>query len=182
MTPALAILRALVDPRGRANRTGFMLTLTTAGVFGQGLLLYAGDLALSAWALTAVQGGVLWLHAVPCMRRLHDVDRSGWHVWLALPLLFMWAAVISIGAATLAVAFGANGLAMLDAGRPLYYALAAFILLPVAALVAWLALIPGRPGDSAFGLPPALPFGLSFPPPAVRSALALRRMANPSSV
>lgn len=78
-------------------------------------------------------GAVVMIATVP---RLHDIGRSGW-----------WALIVLL--------FGSAAVALFEAGEPLFGALAS---LPVAAMVAALAIIPGK-GANRYGQPPVRWYG-----------------------
>ncbi len=168
MQPALVLLSAIVDPRGRADRFGFFLTFAIAALVAQGLLLIAADLGREGAVLQVL---AVWMLAVPCQRRLHDLNLSGWLVWAVLPLLFMWSVVASLIIGAVALTAGGETLAMLGDGQPLHLALVAAVALPVVIVGLWLSVKPGDARDNPYGPVPGR-FGLSGRHPRHAGAVA----------
>jgi uncharacterized membrane protein YhaH (DUF805 family) len=100
---AIPLLKGLTDPRGRTNRYGFFVCLTFASVFTHGLLKLLGSPAPQTPLGSLMLIGLVWIHGVPCVRRLHDLGKSGW--WF-LPVS---ALLLAIGAALI---FGLTPLMM----------------------------------------------------------------------
>lgn len=157
MMPAVTILKAVIDPRGRADRRGFLITMTVGGMFAQATMLFAPSGGTGSLAFAAV---ALWLCAVPCQRRLHDLGMSGWLVFAVLPLLFIWSVVASLIVGAAAFAMGGATLAMLETGGPLHLALAAMIGLPLIVVGGWLSFARGSATANGYGPAPGA-FGLS---------------------
>ncbi len=178
MMPAVTILKAIVDPRGRADRRGFLITMTVGGMFAQATMLFAPSEGTGSIAFMAV---ALWLCAVPCQRRLHDLSLSGWLVFAVLPLLFIWSVVASLLVGAAAFAVGGATLAALETGGPLHLALVALIAAPLLTVGAWLSLARGTAGSNVYGPAPGA-FGLSEGHdhrPAMAPVQALAESRNP---
>jgi uncharacterized membrane protein YhaH (DUF805 family) len=164
MQPMVDILRGVLDPRGRADRFGYFVTMTVAAVFGQGLMLSTGPLDLVT--LNVVQSSiyafVLWIYAVPNMRRLHDLGYSGWLFWAALPSTFIWSVVAFFCVAGVINVFGGDVFSALQTGRPLYWVLFAVIMSPLFAASMWLCCKKSVATSNMYGARP-VQFGMSWP-------------------
>ena len=109
----------LLWPRARQRRAAYALTVL-------GLMVL---LALPLALLLA------WMGGVNTVRRLHDMDRTGWHLLWIATLSALGNAVGQVGQAGLSGASGVLGLASL-------------------AVFLGLCLIPGTPGPNRYGPPP----------------------------
>ena len=123
---------SLLWPRTRQRRTTYALTvlglMVLLGLLGVGAA-GAGVLAVLALPLALL---LAWMGGVNTVRRLHDMDRTGWHLaWI-------------IALSTLGNLVGQAGLS------------AASAVLGVASLAVFLGLclIPGTPGPNRYGPPP----------------------------
>lgn len=164
----LELLRGLFDPRGRADRFGYLLTMTTGALAGHALALFAGPLEPDAsgpmvWAVYLV---VLWLCAVPNIRRLHDIGHSGWWFWAAIPATLIWSVVVSVATVAIISFFGGEVLGMLQSGQPAYVAMMVVVAAPVLAAGFWLCGARGMASETIYG-PMPVRYGLSSP---IRSA------------
>lgn len=164
MQPALLILRGLADPRGRACRFGFLLTMVTAAVFGHGMMLFAGPLDLDnpSAVLIAAYALVVWVNAVPHKLRLHDLGLSGWWFWAAIPVTLIWSSLVFFAFFGVIEAFGGDVFVLLETGKPLYWVLFAVMLAPPMAGGLWLCLAKGEAEGNRYGMAPGR-FGLSWP-------------------
>ena len=94
--------------KGRASRSEFWkgsfgnAVLLGIAFYILGLLLATPELAFVLIALQTVVGLVTtWIGMILCMRRLHDIGKSGWWYWIGLIpliggiLLLIWACTAS---------------------------------------------------------------------------------------
>lgn len=88
---AIEIIKTLFSFKGRMGRKNFFLIflailivlLIVVLVAGQGVIYFI------FWSV------LLFLHACNTVKRLHDLDRPGWHYWLSLiPIYNIYFAVV----------------------------------------------------------------------------------------
>lgn len=164
MQPVLEILRGVADPRGRADRFGYFITMAVSAVFGQGLMIGAGPLDLSSLhpVQVSIYAVVMWLYAVPNIRRLHDLGYSGWWFWAALPVTFIWSMVAFFLVAAIISMVGGDVFSLLETGRPMYWVLFVVMMCPIFAGAVWLCGGQGTKDPNVYG-PLPVRFGLSWP-------------------
>lgn len=142
----IAVMKTRIfDFRGRACRSEYW--------FGA-LFFFIANFVLSILGIIPVLGSILgliggiWLFIASIsvtVRRLHDVDRSGWYILLPYGVL-----VIAAGLVGAAAASGNQDTTMLFAGIGGLLVLAVFILMFI-----WF-IKPGTAGDNRFGQDPLL--------------------------
>ena len=89
-------MSALLSMEGRFNRSKYVVTaavvtaITYAIAFAIGLVMavlgLGEDLAGVVGGVVGVMGQIVL--AIVCVKRLHDLDRPGWHFWLLLVPLY----------------------------------------------------------------------------------------------
>jgi uncharacterized membrane protein YhaH (DUF805 family) len=146
MIPISDVLSMLFDPRGRLGRLGLLVSATAMlGLEALVLTLSPGAgeaLPATLWPLKIV---ALWIGIAALIKRLHDVDLSGWWVLAGAAGLCIWTAVLAF-----LFVFGA-GAQSLDAGTFGYIALTGLVMLPAIGAALWLHLAAGLPYANRFG-------------------------------
>jgi uncharacterized membrane protein YhaH (DUF805 family) len=140
----------LIDPRGRVNRTGLILTAAVL-IGAQCGIAFASHLL--NFELTGVAGVVielvmLWLGLVAVAKRLHDLDYG--FVCVAWVLVAVLLAAIATAVGVMMV-LGEDALLPGHVG---YTAVAAVVFLPIIAAAFWLHAAPGVDGANRFGAQP----------------------------
>jgi uncharacterized membrane protein YhaH (DUF805 family) len=140
----------ILDPRGRADRKGLIMTAAVlvgaqAGLAGAS---YLTNFTLTGGMALTIEGVLLWLGLVAVSKRLHDLGCGlkclGWGLLATMSL-------------SIAVAFTAMllfGEDVLLPGAPGYLAVAAAVFAPVIVLTIWLHCAKGDAGTNRFGPPP----------------------------
>lgn len=139
-------LKSLFDPRGRADRQGLLVAAIVAAIL-EGFLI-AGPLTQSAdWVSPTIllKAVVIWICCASVIKRLHDMDLSGWWLPGSLALACMWTAIVA------AFAMLTAGTAVLHAGHPGAVIVMGLVILPVLGATLWLHLAPGTTVSNRFG-------------------------------
>lgn len=145
-------IQDLLDPRGRASRTGLLKVAA---------LLMAADIALVivlAGTGTGFTGSgaimfklaSVWLATVAAVKRLHDLDLSGWLIAKGLAAVIGWSIVVSSALLTTYDAADA-----LNPAHLAFWLNLGFTSAPVLAALVWLHVAPGTPGFNSHGSEPA---------------------------
>lgn len=151
---ALALLRHLFDPRGRADRRAMLaatLGLLVAQAAVAALFVALGG-NLKGNLFFALNAALFWVGGVVLVKRLHDIGWAGW--WIA-PAVVFWV----IGFLMLVLALGfAVGFDRFDAvlkANPLWLAgLTGIGMIPPFGGLLWLQASPGSVGVNRFGPAP----------------------------
>jgi uncharacterized membrane protein YhaH (DUF805 family) len=146
MIPISDVFSMLFDPRGRIGRMGLLISATVMlGIEALLMALSPGTgeaLPAALWPLKII---ALWIGTAALIKRLHDVDLSGWWVLAGAAGLCIWTAVLAV-----LFVFGA-GAQSLDAGTFGYITLTGLVMLPAIGVTLWLHLAPGLPYANRFG-------------------------------
>lgn len=139
-----------LDHRGRVNRKG--LAITAAALAGMQGGLYAACalfvVPVDDGAALALNALIFWLSMAAVSKRLHDLDLSAWHAVGAIVLLLVWC--FGLGLAII-MTLGEEAVQPGHAGM-VFALVGAFA--PLAAMLAWLHLMPGEKGSNRFGPAP----------------------------
>jgi uncharacterized membrane protein YhaH (DUF805 family) len=149
MIPIFDVFSMLFDPRGRLGRLGLLISATAMlGLEALVLALSPGGAEALPAALWPLKIMALWIGTAALIKRLHDVDLSGWWVLAGAAGLCIWTAVLAV-----VFVLGA-GAQSLDAGTFGYIALTGLVMLPAIGVTLWLHLAPGLPHANRFGAVP----------------------------
>ena len=152
------IIYAFLNPRGRSDRRG--LLLTALGLLGLQAILVGlmieWDVPPTGAVAILGHGIFLWLAYVAATKRLHDAGLSAW--WIGKGLAATLVSTIILAAVLMCfledAAFETGGLG--------YMIVVAGNILPVFAMTLWLHIQPGQPTANAYGPVPGAS-GFSFP-------------------
>lgn len=148
----------IIDPRGRTDRKGLIVGAVI--LIGLQLGIYGAQAATGSPLPLAVFSGLqavfVWLSLVLVAKRLHDLGFGLRHALAGLATIAAMGFATALGAATL---FGEE--ALLPGGTG-YFALAAAIFTPFAAITIWLHCAPGQKVANRYGEVPG-PTGFSHP-------------------
>jgi len=135
---------------GRSERQEYWISVVLLIVVAAVLNIF--DMQTAGAAIT-----IMWI--VTWIRRLHDVNLSGW--WAALPILFLFAlagALIAFGGDDVMAALRAietdNEAALAGPGANLFLIVAAAGLVVQFGFTIWLGAKKGTDGNNRFGPPP----------------------------
>lgn len=147
---SVKLLLEIADPRGRCNRTGFLviaLAMAGAQIAAAGAFVAAGASPHGPLGL-AFNALFLWLATAAVSKRLHDVGLSAWWMLKGAGLILAWAVVFTSGLMVVLErdAFEPGGAGFLLA--------VSATTLPVLLAVLWLHFVHGEPGVNAFGPEP----------------------------
>ena len=150
---ALPTLQDLLDPRGRASRSGLLtvaLLLMSADVAAVAVIMTTGA-AFAGLGALAFKLVSIWVATVGVIKRLHDLELSGWWVAKGLVAVAGWSVVVAMLLLT-----------RFDAADALNPAHAAFWInltataVPMLAALIWLHLAHATPGPNRFGAEPGV--------------------------
>jgi uncharacterized membrane protein YhaH (DUF805 family) len=148
MTGLIHHLRLLFDPRGRTNRQNLLVTAIVIVIIESFLMM--GPLpSTEAWVspASAIKGIVIWICCVSIIKRLHDLDLSGWWLVGGLGFACMWTAVVAI------ISLVTVGASVFQQGHPGSVIILSLVMLPVLGATLWLHLAPGTTVANRFGGP-----------------------------
>jgi uncharacterized membrane protein YhaH (DUF805 family) len=150
---AIPLLKGLIDPRGRTNRYGLFLCLTLAGVCTHGMMKLLGSPAPDTPLGMLMLALAVWLHGVPCVRRLHDMGKSGWWFLPSSALLLGIGAALIFGLTPL---FMMWGIEITTAPIPSIgaYALVGIGALPLFMGAFWISAQKGQCDENRYGVIP----------------------------
>ena len=156
--PFMTRVLQIADPRGRCNRKallGVAIVLLAIQAICLAIHALSENASLGA-AASVVELVCLWIATSAAIKRLHDMDLSGWWVPGSALLLFVWMLLASF------VSYVAMGDAVADIGSKEFFVYAAAVMVwPLAATV-WLHFAKGTPGPNRYGPEPD-ETGLSAP-------------------
>ncbi|MGL4636546.1 MAG: DUF805 domain-containing protein [Beijerinckiaceae bacterium] len=148
MRALIPVLGLLFDPRGRANRQALLLAAGVA-VALELFTMFGLQAEGAEWLspINAIKALTIWICSTSVIRRLHDMDYSGWWLPGGLALACMWTAIVGIVSVMLA------GAAVLQPENPGFSIVLGIVMLPVLGATLWLHLAPGSPVINRFGAP-----------------------------
>lgn len=140
----------IADPRGRCNRKALLavalaLLITQAATF---LVHASTESAAAHIAATAIEMACIWIATSAAIKRLHDLDLSGWWVPGFLLALFVWTLLVSFASF---LTFGAS-VAVIGSTEFMIHT-AVVTTLPLAATI-WLHYAKGVEGSNRYGPEP----------------------------
>jgi uncharacterized membrane protein YhaH (DUF805 family) len=148
MHALIPVFRMLFDPRGRGNRQSLLIAATVAVILE--VFLMTGSFEQSSQWLTpaaAIKSIVIWICCASVIKRLHDMDLSGWWLPGGIALACMWTAIVAF------LSMLVGGSAVLQAGNPSTIIVLGLVTLPVLGATLWLHLTPGSAVTNRFGAP-----------------------------
>ncbi|MGL4322646.1 MAG: DUF805 domain-containing protein [Beijerinckiaceae bacterium] len=160
-------LQAIVDPRGRVSRKGFIVAsavLIGLEILGA-LLIYGAGLAADGVLIMALKCAFVWVALVACVKRLHDLGYSGW--WLAIFSIIqvMWTAIL------VSAMVAAIGIEQLQSGSLWSNAMYAGAFMPLIGAAIWIQLARGEARINPYGFEPdGLGFGMAERGPLFKGA------------
>jgi uncharacterized membrane protein YhaH (DUF805 family) len=161
ISTALELSRQLIDPRGRCNRQGFLALAITLLVLQAlvGIVLVAAGQPVDSTLGLALNAPLFWIGAMATLKRLHDMDRTGWWIPAAFGLWVAGAFAMSLLAGLI---LGPEAMqAAVKAGSLAFWILFAGITLPAFGALLWLHASNGDPRANRFG---DVPGRLGFSP------------------
>lgn len=152
----------IADPRGRCNRRallGIALALLILQTIAFVVRSYATTPLINLLA-SAIELSCLWIAMCATIKRLHDLNLSGWWMPAGLPALCVWAVFVgSIALATL-------GLAVFQVGSPQFMIYAIGVMIWPLAATLWLHFAEGTAGPNKYGHEPdETGLGIPIAPP-----------------
>lgn len=159
----------VADPRGRCNRKALLgVALALLATQAVTFLVHAstGNIAVHI-AATAIELACIWIATSAAIKRLHDLDLSGWWVPGFLFALFVWTLIVSFASF---LTFG-ESVAIIGSTEFMIHT-AIVTALPLAATV-WLHFAKGVEGPNKYGPEPdESGLSASIPKNAMGSAAA----------
>ena len=146
----------MADPRGRCNRKAFLhIALAFLALqFGVAALLWLADIEVDRTATYLMNAPLFWIGTTVCIKRLHDVGRSGWWLPGAFAVWFVFACVIGVLCGMMLPADS------LEAGQLGFLFMFGVVTLPLFGALIWLHTAPSIGHSYRFGPEPS-GFGLS---------------------
>ncbi len=156
------VLVSLIDPRGRCNRKGLLVTalvLLAAEIVMAGTVWLAG-FPVDHPALLIAKAALLWIAVAAASQRLHDLGRSAWSILWAMLALFVWSFASAL---TATIVLGPDEIVP---GTPGFWLIFAAIAAPMLTVLFWLHFAPGQAQPNRYGPQPS---GLGFSRPQQHS-------------
>jgi uncharacterized membrane protein YhaH (DUF805 family) len=147
----VCVFRGLYDPRGRSSRFGLFLSWLIAALFMNGLLKLIGSVPFDSIAGVLFWGHMLWINAVPGMRRLHDLGQRGIWFIIGVSALFLLGCGIFFVMLTTASSYGLDiaGASLSSQFTTFSFAVVAF--LPFLGAGMWLSVQKGDTHENVYG-------------------------------
>jgi uncharacterized membrane protein YhaH (DUF805 family) len=142
MKHAAALAMVLLDPRGRIGRRDLLLSACVV-LSLEFLLLMPSSEVIAVPA----KGLALWIAMAALIKRLHDLDYSGWWVPAGLGGLCIWTALLAM------VSLLTVGQDAFLPGTTANLVLLGLIMLPAAGITLWLHLSQGDAAANRYGAP-----------------------------
>ncbi|MET0606487.1 MAG: DUF805 domain-containing protein [Beijerinckiaceae bacterium] len=156
-------LHCFLDPRGRASRKGFLVSVAFAilvETIGASLIWLAGVNPGSA-AIVTLKVLFVWVSLVAVAKRLRDLGQSLWLVPGAVALQLLWVRILVVA---MYVSFGPE---RLNPDTDIYFAMLIGCTIPIVAAALWLQISEGEASANRHGAPPR---GLGFSDPESASS------------
>jgi uncharacterized membrane protein YhaH (DUF805 family) len=159
----------IADPRGRCNRRALL------GIALALLTIQTGAFVVHSYATTplvnlsasAIELACLWIAISASIKRLHDLNFSGWWMPASLLALCVWA--MAVGFITLSTL----GLAVARVGSPQFMVYATAVMIWPLAATLWLHFAEGTEGPNKYGYEPD-ETGVGLPIAAPRASASFK--------
>jgi uncharacterized membrane protein YhaH (DUF805 family) len=148
MRVLIPVFRVLFDPRGRSNRQSLLIAASVVVMLEIGLMIVP-VVPSADWLspVSAIKGVMIWICCASVIKRLHDLDISGWWLPGGMALACMWTAAVAV------LSMLVGGSAVLQANNTTAAIVLGLVMMPVLGATLWLHLTPGSPVINRFGAP-----------------------------